>query len=328
MTSNPLQSVINFVMLIVVILHLIYLQFARSRERLILTPAGIRYRSPFPDLLQGLRPGWQIAWGEIRRITLGNCGNLQKNPQLVWLEFEIANRKVKIFPGRWVDPDHYKPVSPWQSLLRLERPTSRQVSEAVFESEIMRYLAIVLPRLVPKRNLESAHVAFDLVKNVRSLSVAIAFFALVLYAFADAFVFGEETYAGQAPLDIFIGTGAIAAIAALLWMRRGKVPLVESAMMALLLGVAVGAASYPGALRVNALTDQSGLRTYTYRLTSSGEFQPLTSGLPAFSLRRYSDYWARFRSGSLHQFELRKGGLGFYQINVRPLNEAMRGVGG
>ena len=37
-----------------------------------------------------------------------------------------------------------------------------------------------------------------------------------------------------------------------------------------------------------------------------------------------ADYWGQFKIGTTHRFELRKGGLGFYQVNMQPVHVKMR----
>ncbi len=50
----------------------------------------------------------------------------------------------------------------------------------------------------------------------------------------------------------------------------------------------------------------------------------LSLSFPIFSILVVREYWAQFESGSIHHFELRKGGLGFYQLNMAPVYAAMK----
>lgn len=320
--AHPLDALGHSLIFVALIPYSLYLFLAIRRERLILTPAGIEYRSPLPAALQGLRPGWSIAWGQIRSVTLKSL-LYGRGPQVVSLELDAGSRKVKLYPYQWVDPNHYQPLSPWREKQRLQRATPEEIANAIYSSEILRYLAAVVPQLVPPREQKFASAYFALEKNPRSLAVVIAFFVLLFYALGDTFVIGHETYAAAPPYNLFIATGVLAALAAALWMRRGQVPLPETLMVALLFGGTFGAAGYPGALRLNALTDSDGLRTYQYRLTRERQFEPLAQGLPTLAFPQYYEYWAQFETGSLHEFELRKGGLGFYQLDMRPVNEAL-----
>ena len=90
------------------------------------------------------------------------------------------------------------------------------------------------------------------------------------------------------------------------------------------LGCALAAALYPGLLRVNQLTDRGGLVSHRYALQADLSLKPVEDGLPVLRFPRYADYWAHFARGSLHEFALRRGGLGFYQVDMAPVNEDMR----
>ena len=100
--AHPLDTLLHSLPLIVVLLHSGYLFLAARRERLILTPAGIEYRSPLPGVLQGLRPSWSLAWGQIRSASLKTLLH-GRGPQVVSLELDAGTRKVKLYPYQWVD---------------------------------------------------------------------------------------------------------------------------------------------------------------------------------------------------------------------------------
>lgn len=321
--SKPWDTALHLLLLVAVMLQVFYMFRAHQHERLILSSTGIEYRSPLPAALQALRPSWSLAWGQIRSVTLSSIlpGH---GPQTVQLELDGGSRKAKLFPWQWVDPQHHQPVSPWQQARQWQRATPEAVSAAIHDSAILRYLAAALPHLAPQPGARLASASFALEKNPRSLAVVIAFFVLLLYALADSFVVGHETYAGAPPVSGFVAAGVLAAVAAAVWMLRAKVPTAEGMIVALLFGGALGAAGYPGALRINAITDAEGLRKYEYQLTREGQLEPLTAGLPTLAFPKYYEYWEQFPPGSHHEFELRKGGLGFYQLNMQPVREALR----
>ena len=104
------------------------------------------------------------------------------------------------------------------------------------------------------------------------------------------------------------------------WMRRARVPTAESIAVAVLAGAAFGAALYPGLLRINAPTDTEGLTVHEYRMTAPSHFAPVREGLPLVDFpERHAEFWSSQPAGTIEKFELRKGGLGFYQINMRPI---------
>ena len=320
--DRPWDTGAHLLLVVVVVGQLLYMRRAQRHERVILTSAGIEYRSPLPAALQFLRPGWSLAWGQIRSARLKNTLG-GRGPQTVVLELDGGTRKVKLYPWQWVDPQQHQPQSVWQQARQWQRAAPEAVSAAIYDTAILRRLAAARPHLAPRPDAPLTAAAFALEKNPHSLALVAAFFVLVLYAIADAAI-GPETYAAAAPLPAFATLGVLAALAAALWMRRGRVPPAETAIVALLVGGALAAASYPGALRLNALTDTDGLRRYPYQLTRAGQLEPLTPGPPTLAFPHDYEYWQQFPPGSQHEFELRKGGLGFYQLNLQPLNEALR----
>ena len=123
---------------------------------------------------------------------------------------------------------------------------------------------------------------------------------------------------------LFVLAGAIAALASMIWLLSAQVPRIETLGLSLLLGGATGFALYPGVLRLNEATDTEGLRTYEYRLTEYAVFTPADPNLPVLRFPGDADYWRQFKFGTTHRFELRKGGLGFYQVNMQPVHAKMR----
>jgi hypothetical protein len=319
LARNPLDTLLHTLPPILIVG---YLLLAQRRERLILTPTGIQYRSPLPGALQFLRPSWSLPWSRIRGAAL-KSGLRGPGPRALVLELDDGTRRLKLFPYQWVDPERDQPVLSWQEVRALQKATPEVALAVVRESEIMRYIAAAAPQLVSPGNIKLADAVFALEKNPRTLTLVIVFFVLLFYALGDTFVIGHETYAGPAPYNAFLACGVLAALAAVTWMWRGRVPVAESLLVALLFGGAFGAAMYPGALRLNAVTDTEGLRTYQYRRARDRQLQPLVEGPPALAFPQYYEYWAQFPAGSLHEFELRKGGLGFYQINMQPVNEVL-----
>jgi hypothetical protein len=219
--SDPVDAAMNALILIMLVLHLVYMRLAQQHERLILTPTGIEYRSPLPEVLQPLRPSWSFAWSEIRTASLQGVTRA-RDARFVALELDNGQRKVKILPFQWVDPAHYQPVSPMAGMWKLRREIPEEVVARVEESEVMRYISAVAPHLLPQRGAPFADLGFALEKNSHALAVVVAFFVFFLYALGDTFFVGHEVYADQPPYRFFIVTGILGAIAAALWLRRGQ----------------------------------------------------------------------------------------------------------
>ncbi len=322
--ADPIDAALNAFMLIFAVLYLAYLVLAQRHELLILTPIGIEYRSPLPEALRFLRPGWSLQWNQIRGAALLATA-MARGVQSAVLKLDGGSRKVKLFPLQWVDPQNFRPGPLWAELRKLQAMhTPFAIELALDDSPLLRYIAAAAPQLRIERNLKTGADAFALEKNRAALAVVVGFFVLLFYALADTFFLNPEAYAVTPPLTPFLAAAGLAVLAAGLWMHRGGVPVAESIAVAVLFGATVGAAAYPGALRLNALTDSDGLRTYEYQLTAQRHLEPLRAGPPALVFAEHYEYWVQFAPGSVHQFELRRGGLGFYQLNMRPIEKALR----
>ena len=92
----------------------------------------------------------------------------------------------------------------------------------------------------------------------------------------------------------------------------------------MVLGAAFAAALYPGLLRVNQLTDGEGLKPQQYRLEDYVLLKALDAQLPDLLFIDYHEYWQQFPRGSQHEFLMRKGALGFHQVDMGPVHERMR----
>jgi len=164
--------------------------------------------------------------------------------------------------------------------------------------------------------------SFALESNRHALAAVMLVLLLLGYCVVD-FPLNEETYAVDPPLVLFVLAGAIAALASMVWLASAGVPRTETLGLSLLVGGAIGFALYPGVLRLNEATDTGGLRACEYRLTEYVVFSPVDPELPVLRFPRAADYWRQFKLGTTHRFELRKGGLGFYQVNMQSVHAKM-----
>ena len=303
--------------------QLIYVKRAQRLERVILTDTGIRYQSALPRALQFLLPEWSAKWNEITRAYLRKKRGVQGPGSIELVLVTYRGEECRLRPYLWVDAADSEPESPWRALQKIQSMKAPDLRRVILDSAAVRYVAGHLPRFEMESSWNKLALPYALETNRRAL-VAVALFAvLTVYGFAD-FLINEETYAARPPYSFFALLGVLAALMAGRWLRGGNVPYAERMALALVLGVTFAAAFYPGLLRINQLTDRVGLQTYLYQLQRDGSLAPLQKGPPDLVFPRYADYWSSFSLGSLHEFRLRRGGLGFYQVDMAPTNEAMR----
>jgi hypothetical protein len=303
--------------------HLVYHRRARRLERMILTESEIRYQSALPRALQFLMPGWSAKWNDITRAYFRKKRGAYGPGSIELVLATYRGEEHRLRPYLWVDTAESEPQSSRQALRQVQSIKPPELRRAILESPIVRFVAARLPRFETEAGWDKVAFPYALETNRRAL-VALALCAtLMAYAITDL-VINQETYASRPPYSTFALLGVIVALIAGRWLSGADMPSAERAGLAIVLGATFAAALYPGLLRINQLTGGVGLQTYLYQLQRDGSLAPLQTGPPELRFLRYADYWSSFSAGSLHEFRLRRGGLGFYQVDMAPINEAMR----
>jgi len=316
----PVERQIEGVVLVLALAaHLWYLRRAARYERLHLDQEGMRYESPLPKSLRALQSDWSLQWSQMReiRIVVPRVG---LSRYLIMLEIDAGPVKRRLQALHW-SGDAGAESLPWRERFFLGFRPARDREYILREAEqstVVRYAREAGVRVVAS---EAQGVSdFVLEDHRHALAAAVLVLLLVGYWVAD-FVNYDETYAVEPPLVLFMLAGAIASLAGLVWLGTAGVPRAPTLVLSLLLAVATGLALYPGALRLNQATDSEGLRAYEYRLTAYVVFSPADTKLPVLSFSGDAEYWGQFKLGTAYSFELRKGGLGFYQVNMRPVRD-------
>ena len=164
---------------------------------------------------------------------------------------------------------------------------------------------------------------YALEKNPAALSVVVAFFVLFFYALIDGFVSNPYELLNEDRVRNLMPFAIIAAVPCYFWLTKREVPTAESGILAVLLAAVTYAATYPAIKRVDqALSD--GPHRYEYRLLSNKTLEPVDAELPKLDYSFRPEYWAQFDVGSIHTFELIHGPIGLWQLDRRPLRNAMR----
>lgn len=299
-------------------------QGSRNRERLVLTETGMEYRSPLLGPLNVLQPDWSLQWLEVRRAWIGPMFRFASG-QFTCLFLDAGGNKRRVLLYPWVDPRDYHPRSLRAEKAYIEALQKQQGPEyqaLTTDSPVVRFISEHV-RGVEIEPASPRSSAFALEKHPWTLAMVVLFFLLVAYTVVDGFMVIGETYVSRPAYELFAVGGLAAAILATRLLRAKAVPPRESALLGALLGAAIGCALYPGALRLNQWTDSAGLQVHTYRSQGEGRFTPPDESLPELRFEDHSEYWRQIGAGESREFELRRGGLGFYQLNMRPIHKAV-----
>lgn len=307
------------------VLGLVYLYLSHQRERILLTPFGIHYQSALPSFLQWMKPDWFMRWSQIKTAYFKPAIlQIKPGPLSMTLVLETTSFQRKIVPCFWFELNDLEEIR--SSLLKWYSLAPPQMKYILPHCPIIKYLTQmgIEINMEPVEKELKTQQNFTLESNPSSLTAVILFFVFLGYAILDIFI-NQENYVDTPFYNVYIGSGILMAVFTMIWLIRAKVPKLESIIVALLLGGSFGWALYPGLLRINQLTDTKGLQTYQYVLQKDSSLQAKDdSTLPRLYFQRDLDYWLHFERGTIHEIELRKGGLDFYQINMAPIYADMR----
>ncbi len=314
-------------MLGVVLAQFYLVKRARMFERLTLSPAGIQYTSPLPNVLRRFKSDWFIPWDQVQKTELGVPSVRAHDPQFVILTLTTASEKQRILPAHWVNPENYsRPL--FQFSFSLKPATRDSITQSVMSSEVMQYLSKNVPNLAIDSTLGTVEIGTSLEKNPHGRIALGIVFLLMTYTFLDL-ILGPESYIDQPStlLPIYISAGILGAALSGLWLYKSALAAAEKVGLALLISVLVGVAMLPGALRINALTDTEGPVTYDYFVAQGSDgvvLRPVVEGLPTIDYFARNEFWNRFGKDDTYPVRLRKGGLGFYQFDAEAIVDDIR----
>ena len=294
----------------------------RRRQRVILSDTYITYRSPYPGVLNFLQRDWSLQWIEVRRAWLAPVIHFA-GPHLTALMLDTGGRRRKLMVYPWVDPEAYEPRTLRREARYMRELQSGLHGEAIRQSPLLRFIKDRV-RFLEIQSPPASAQPFALEKHPWVLVVLIALCVLGAYAVMDTYFIVDEAYADGPFYAAYAAAGVLLALLTSSVLRARAVPRIEAAAMSVLLGAAFAFALYPGLLRLNALTDRDGFHTYSYHNQRPMQFQPAQSHLPTLHFASYPEYWSQFGEGDEYKFEIRRGGLHFYQVNMRPITSAMQ----
>ena len=295
--------------------HFWYSRRAAKLERLFLDEHGIRYQSPLP----AVQPSWSHAWSQITAARLV-IPRLAAHHNTVALVIEAAGARHKV-AGMWApagqEAEEFGSAMP---LFSSHAALFERIADDVERSALVQYMRRMGVKVEMR---EGPRSGFALERNRASRAALALIFVLIGYAIVD-FLINSETYAVKPPAVLYVLAGVMVLLACAMVLALNRVPQAESWGVSVVLGAAFAAALYPGLLRVNQLTDGEGLKPQQYRLEDYVRLKALDPQLPDLLFIDYHEYWQQFPRGSQHEFLMRKGALGFHQVDMGPVHERMR----
>lgn len=296
-----------------------------NKTRVEISDFGIEYRSGLPDIFKKLDPDWKASWGDIQKVSFTK--EVMRNSLLTPLQIKLMQKTVKLIPAQWVISNKSeKSIAP-KNIFEALFGKKRNYKLLVENSPLIKILEKkgFLKEGVSLEKLESGVTEIN--SNPIALGMAAIFFVSIFYFVGDVYFGLSEFYIDTPPYLWNVVVGVLIAFLAYLIIKTTKLKFSEKIIMAVLVGFGAALITYPLLLRANEWTDTGGLQSYSYKLAEKGVWmaEQKNTQLPdlTFDLQ-ISDYWDQFKIGAIKDFELRKGGLGFYQLNMKPIYEEQR----
>jgi hypothetical protein len=301
---------------------LIPLLFIARRMRIIINESGIHFKSGLANGLKLLIPDWSFRWDELQDTS--------------W----------KLVPGQYIASrllfhtkrETYR-ISPWHWVVagaRVDRYFPKRTYSKEQAGSVMRRTAVVewVRKKFPGYRDDSFYQARQSVINLDfdggdvtplTAIIAVVFVALVFTFIIEIYFSASEFYAGTAPYQLIGLSALLGFLIVHRALRHFEPERKNSGLYALLFALGTGLAAYPLLVRVNAWTDTAGLQGYDYRLDTNYVWRSREPGIPDLDMYLSgSRWWRQFHPGDSYTFELRKGGLGFWQVNMSPIYEAQK----
>jgi hypothetical protein len=290
------------------------------RERLYVGPDGIRYFSGRPRWLGPLEGSWSVPADQIRdmRVAPPIFGTAL---HLVQLEVATDRRTHRLGIFSFVDLARYEPKT-FRVLTRLRKdePVIADLFDEMPLVELARRAGydLRLPDL-PRPGVE-AQVSL---KEKPRLAVAVV---LMLVGFSYAVIdMGaiSETYAAGAPIALILLGGAC--VGALAWPLIGASELSRGARanVAGLLALTAMGALYPGLIRINRIGAPEPT-AHSYRHNEDHVLEPVEPSSPELEAPYIVERLVGSQPGDVHQLWIRRGSLGFDQIDIDALDHWIR----
>jgi hypothetical protein len=321
-TSADSRLIVSLWFFVLSPIILIPLLFIARRMRVIINESGIQFKSGLTNGMKLLVPDWSFRWNELQDTSWKLVPGQYIASRLL---FHTQQKTYRISPWHWVVAgarvDRYFPK---------RRYSKEQAGSVMRRTAVLEWVRKKFPGYRDDSFYQARQSAINLDfdgGDVTPLTaiVAVIFVALVFTFIIEIYFSANEFYADYVPYQL-IGLSALFGFLIVhLALRHFEPERKNSALYALLFALGIGLAAYPLLARVNAWTDTAGLQGYEYRLDTDYVWRATEPGTPDLDMYLSgSRWWREFHPGDSYTFELRRGGLGFWQVNMSPVYKAQR----
>ena len=300
---------------------LIPLLFIARRMRVIINESGVHFKSGLRNGMKLLVPDWSFRWDELQDTSWKLVPGQYIASRLL---FHTKRKTYRISPWHWVVAgarvDRYFP----------KRYSKEQAGSIMRRTAVVEWVRKKFPDYRDDSFYHARQPAIRLDfdgGDVTPLTaiIAVIFVSLVFVFIIELYFTANEFYADFVPYQLIGLSALLGYLIVHLTLRHFEPERKNSALYALLFALGIGLAAYPLLARVNAWTDTAGLQGYEYRLDTDYVWRSSEPGAPDLDMYLSgSRWWRQFHPDDSYTFKLRKGGLGFWQVNMSPVYEAQK----
>ncbi|HEY8102719.1 MAG TPA: hypothetical protein VIF82_18420 [Burkholderiaceae bacterium] len=304
-------------------------------KSLILDATGIRYQSGLPHFLQQWDPNWNVTWEDIKRIDWLSTPSPVRSfsfPGKIQVITNLANHTINA--SLWADSANF---AAWRQARKNIQRRTKWPNKIIMPSasdwaslplvQILSKTEFPLPEYSPSINQLNG---FDLAKNSASRLALWVLACICAYSLFELFIY-RFMWLPEIPWSFFAVIALTALAISIMVLTQQEVPLAESLGVSVLIGPSIATACFFLALRMNAWTSESPILA-TYTLSQNGELIPSDQTLPKLQFLNEVEYWTNQKPASQHRFQLYKGVLNFYELDlddyhnqIRPFYEKLYG---
>ena len=298
-----------------------YIPFARNRQ-ILLTEEGIRFKSGYPKFLDKWSPNWKLSWDEITCASFIRGIRTSQDT----LKIHTQNKTLILSPSKWMstrDEKVYSNYNGWFTSLFGSQKLAKYLVNNGSLVTAFKERGLLQTDL---EGLDQEPLGTDLLANPTTKWMVLLIIASIFYFLFDSISYKETYVLFGVPYLMIVSLGVSATLLAYLMLKRTSVKSHESFVLAILVGAAISLISSQLLLRVNEWTDSKGLQKVPYQLVEKAylksHWKSQNLQLPELMFDSNAEkYWNQFSIGDVKEFQLRKGGLGFYQLDLKPIEQ-------
>lgn len=313
-TQTAFETKLYFGVLVALLLYILFSYKVMNGTKLVFDEFGISYSNGLPLFMKRNDNDWHISWAEIQKVSHADSFHSARQIMLP-LQIKLLNGIIEVIPIHWINPKE-KGNTLMFSGFTFEQYKNNALIKIFSEKELIKV----------REPIQLKIDGFDVTSSPITVFLTVVLGCSLFYIIFE-FLAKPEFYIDSPPYKLIAILMSIAAVISFILMLLTDASALEKVSFALMITVAFGLVSHPLLLRINSFTDDKGLQTIDFVKSSIISWEPKeeNSLIPRvrFSYKS-SEYWRQFEQDDVKQFQIRKGGLGFYQINMKPIYEEQR----